>query len=79
MENKKDKLIHARVAARRYGLPIKWLKEQANKGVIPALVADNQVLFDAEILASRLSDLARGEDPHSKYCQECFKGEKNER
>ena len=59
-EAKKDNLIHVRVAARRYGLPIKWLKEQAKAGKIPALVADNQVLFDSEILSAWLAKRAKG-------------------
>ena len=62
MENKKDNLIHVRVAARRYGLPIKWLKEQAQIGAIPALVAGNQVLFDSDILADWLAQQAKGGD-----------------
>ena len=59
MESKQNNLIHVRVAARRYGLPSKWLKEQAKAGNIPALVADNQVLFDADILSGWLAERAR--------------------
>ncbi|MEN6384376.1 MAG: glutathione S-transferase N-terminal domain-containing protein [Phycisphaerales bacterium] len=56
---KKENLIHIRIAARRYGLPPKWLREQAKAGKIPALIADNQILFDASILAEWLSKKAR--------------------
>lgn len=61
MENRKENLIHIRVAARRYGLPTKWLRGQAKAGNIPALIADNQVLFDADILADWLAKQARKE------------------
>jgi glutathione S-transferase len=60
MQTEKNNLIHVRIAARRYGLPVKWLKEQAKAGKIPALVADNQVLFDRSILAKWLADHAKG-------------------
>jgi hypothetical protein len=60
MGNQKDNLIHVRTAARQYGLPVKWLKDQAKSGAIPALVAENQVLFDADILAGWLAERARG-------------------
>ena len=58
MKDQKESLIHVRIAARQYGLPVKWLKDQAKAGTIPALVAENQVLFEAEILKSRLAELA---------------------
>jgi len=58
MKNEKH-LIHVRLAARRYGLPVKWLREQAKAGNIPALIADNQVLFDANILANWLAQRAK--------------------
>lgn len=60
METKKDNLIHASIAARKYGLPLKWLKDQARSGAIPALIADNQILFDHDILANWLTARARG-------------------
>jgi glutathione S-transferase len=61
MKNTKNKnLIHVTVAARRYGLPVKWLKEQARSGKIPALIAENQVLFDSGILADWLAERAKG-------------------
>ena len=60
MQTEKSNLIHVRIAARRYGLPVKWLKGQAKAGKIPALVADNQVLFDRSILAKWLADHAKG-------------------
>jgi glutathione S-transferase len=59
METKKENLIHIRVAARLYGLPTKWLRGKAQTGEIPALIADNQVLFDADILADWLARQAR--------------------
>jgi hypothetical protein len=59
MNTKKKNLIHIRVAARYYGLPTKWLREQAKAGTVPALIADNQVLFDADILADWLAKRAR--------------------
>lgn len=59
MENKKENLIHVRIAALRYGLPAKWLREQAKTGHIPALIAENQVLFDADILADWLAKRTR--------------------
>ncbi|HOM76856.1 MAG TPA: hypothetical protein PLE88_10100 [Anaerohalosphaeraceae bacterium] len=59
-ERKIDNLIHLRAAARRFGLPPKWLKEQAISGAIPALIADNKVLFDLEVLVQWLTKRARG-------------------
>lgn len=61
MKKSNNNLIHIRTAARKYGLPLKWLKEQAQSGAIPALLADKQVLFDADILANWLSERAKGE------------------
>ena len=61
METNKENLIHIRVAARRYGLPTKWLRDKAKAGEVPALIADNQVLFDADILADWLARQARKE------------------
>ncbi|MCE5185404.1 MAG: glutathione S-transferase domain-containing protein [Planctomycetaceae bacterium] len=62
MKNKENNLIHIRTASRRYGLPAKWLREQAKSGAIPALVADNQVLFDSNILAEWLQERAQTGD-----------------
>lgn len=56
MVQKNENLIHVRVAARLYGLPIKWLRKQAEEGVIPALIADKQVLFDSKILGHWLEN-----------------------
>ena len=64
MENKKPNLINSRyaikssIAARRYGIPEKWLKQQAKSGKIPALITDNAVVFDARILAKFLAKRA---------------------
>ena len=66
MNNDKDNLIHVRTAARRYGLPLKWLKEQAISGNIPAVVADNQVLFDADVLLTWLAERARKGAEHDR-------------
>jgi hypothetical protein len=59
METKNENLIHVRTAARLYGLPIKWLKDQAKAGNVPALIAENQVLFNADILSNWLDEQAR--------------------
>lgn len=59
MKNENKHLIHVRMAARRYGLPAKWLREQAKAGNIPALIAENQVLFDARVLANWLAQQAK--------------------
>ncbi|MBN2512535.1 MAG: glutathione S-transferase domain-containing protein [Sedimentisphaerales bacterium] len=59
MDTNKENLIHYRIAARRYGLPPKWLREQAQAGNIPALIADGQVLFDTAILSEWLAKRAR--------------------
>jgi hypothetical protein len=59
MKTQDENLIHVRTAARRYGLPPKWLREQAKAGNIPALIAENQVLFDADILSQWLAKRAR--------------------
>lgn len=71
MNTKRDNLIHMRVAARKYGLTVKWLREQAKSGAIPGLVADGQVLFDESILVEYLSELARkGANSESKEAKQ---------
>jgi len=64
MKNEKENLIHYRMAARQYGLPPKWLREQAMAGKIPAVIAEKQVLFDADVLSGWLSQRAKGETAH---------------
>ena len=60
MKNSDNKLIHSRIAARRYGIPEKWLKEQAIKGKVSALIAGNSVVFDANVLIDFLTEQAKG-------------------
>lgn len=55
------KLIHVRIAARKYGLPEKWLRDKAKEGAVPALIAGYQVLFDEKILAEWLLKQTKGE------------------
>lgn len=59
MVNKNENLITHRVAAKIYGLPSKWLREQAELGNIPAIIAQNSILFDSFILAEWLSKKAK--------------------
>jgi len=49
------KLIHVRIAARKYGLPEKWLRDKAKEGAVPALIAGYQIFFDEKILAEWLT------------------------
>ena len=58
------KLIHVRIAARKYGLPQKWLRDKAKEGAVPALIAGYQVLFDEKILAEWL--LKQTKENHRK-------------
>jgi len=48
------------LAARRFGLPTRWLRREVEAGRIPALIADRAILIDPETLAVALSHRARG-------------------
>lgn len=48
-------------AARRVGVPIRWLKDEADSGRIPCLRADSSFLFDEETLIESLRIRASGQ------------------
>ncbi|HSZ54623.1 MAG TPA: hypothetical protein VK797_03125 [Tepidisphaeraceae bacterium] len=49
------------VAAERCGVPEKWLREQAAKGVLPSLRIGRVMLFNEDLLRSALLKLALAE------------------
>lgn len=56
-------------AARRLGVPVKWLREQAEAGKVPCLRAGARYLFDLDAvrqdLAKQAAESRRGVD-HAK-------------
>jgi hypothetical protein len=59
MNNEQQNLLKTGPMARRVGVPVRWLKAEAEAGRIPALKAENVFLFDPEIVIDRLAQRAR--------------------
>lgn len=59
MEIEKNKLVKTGAMARRLGVPVRWLRAEAEAGRIPALKAENVFLFDPDIVIDRLAERAR--------------------
>lgn len=58
-------------ASRALGVPIAWLKEEADAGRIPCLRAGKNYLFDLEILRAIIMDRVRsGDAPQAKRLKE---------
>lgn len=56
-------LSTVRQAAESCGVPIGWLKAEAEAGRVPYLRVGRSMLFNVEALASALERLAAGEQP----------------
>lgn len=50
-------------AARSLGLPVDWLREEAQAGRVPCLRAGDRLLFDLEALRVLIMERTRGADP----------------
>jgi hypothetical protein len=60
------RLIPLNIAARKYGLPRKWLTAEAEAGHIPSLIAGEAILFDESLLISEL--LKRAQPRRKETC-----------
>jgi len=60
MENQKSNLLKLGVMARRLGVPVRWLKAEADAGRIPHLRAEKVYLFDPQVVFDLLAKRARG-------------------
>jgi len=58
MNNEKQNLLPLGAMARRVHVPSKWLRREAEAGRIPHLKADQQLLFNPEIVEPLLVDRA---------------------
>jgi hypothetical protein len=55
----KNELHNLSATARKIGFPAKWLKEQAEKGVIPFLrISKSRMLFNIEAVQKAINNLA---------------------
>ena len=52
-------LLPLRRAAKRAGVPVKWLKEQAEAGIVPCLRAGNRWLFLPDAVAESIERMAK--------------------
>lgn len=59
-ERGRDLLPLRRMAA-RLGVPSRWLREQAQAGLVPGLKAGDRWLFDPVIAADAVRSMASGE------------------
>jgi hypothetical protein len=50
----REKLIPLNIAARKYGLPRKWLLVEARAKRLPCLIAGGAILFDESLLTAEL-------------------------
>jgi hypothetical protein len=54
-------LLPLRRMAARLGVPSRWLREQAQAGLVPGLKAGDRWLFDPVIAADAVRSMASGE------------------
>lgn len=59
-EKNNIELLKVGPMAREIGVPVRWLKSEADAGKIPCLKAENIYLFDPEIVMGLLAKRARG-------------------
>lgn len=57
-----DTLASAHSAARRFGLPAKWLLAEAREGRLPCLRAGRRILFSVRAIERALIDRAQRTD-----------------
>ncbi len=72
MDTKKKNLIPLNIAARKYGVPRKWLADEALSGRLPSLIAGGSILFDESLLTSELLKRAQS------HRQRTIQGEQND-
>ena len=65
-------LIPLNIAARKYGVPRKWLADEARTGRLPSLIAGGAILFDESLLTSELLKRAQS------YKQRTITGEQDD-
>jgi hypothetical protein len=58
MSTRKE-LLKTGQMARSVGVPVRWLKAEAEAGRIPALKAENVFLFNPDVVVSLLAERAR--------------------
>jgi len=61
MEARKS-LLKVGAMARTIGVPVHWLRAEAEAGRIPSLKAENVYLFDPDVVIDMLSERARGKN-----------------
>jgi len=62
METEKNNLLELGAMARRAGVPVRWLKGEADAGRIPHLRAERVYLFDPQVVFDLLAERARGKE-----------------
>ena len=55
----KTNLLKVGVMARTLGVPVRWLRAEAESGRIPCLKAENVYLFDPDVVTNLLAERAR--------------------
>jgi hypothetical protein len=65
MENQNLKLVKTGIMARRLGVPVRWLRSEAEAGRIPCLKAEKVFLFDEGAVIELLAKRARGQNDKS--------------
>lgn len=55
----KKNLLKVGVMARVVGVPVRWLRTEAESGRIPCLKAENVLLFDHDVVINLLAKRAR--------------------
>lgn len=58
-------LLPLRRAARRLGVPAKWLREQAEAGKVPGLRAGNRWLFLPDAVTEAIEEMAKASNPQA--------------
>ena len=62
MENEKYNLITIGQLSRKLKISIVWLKQQADKGVLPCMNAGGRLLYNLEAVKIKLAELAEQGD-----------------
>ena len=65
-QNEARALLPLRRAAKRAGVPSKWLKEQAEAGNVPGLRAGNRWLFLPDAVVEAIETMAKASSPQVK-------------
>jgi hypothetical protein len=62
MDTNMNNLIPVNVASRKYGVPRKWLADEARAGRLSSLIAGGAILFDESLLTSELLKRAQSKE-----------------